>query len=67
MTEDEWLKQSFIETYNYGSKLKNAPLIILMHETYSQTADMLGWAIEFLQSEGYTFATLDELQASWYY
>ena len=67
MTEDEWLKQSFIETYNYGSKLKNAPLIILMHETYSQTADMLGWAIEFLQSEGYTFAALDELQASWYY
>ena len=67
MTEDEWLKQSFIETYNYGSKLKNAPLIILMHETYSQTVDMLGWAIEFLQSEGYTFATLDELQGSWYY
>ena len=67
MTEDEWLKQSFIDAYNYGSKLKNAPLIILMHETYSQTADMLGWAIEFLQSEDYTFATLDELQASWYY
>ncbi|MCI8387018.1 MAG: polysaccharide deacetylase family protein [Clostridiales bacterium] len=63
----EWMKQSFVDTFKYGSSLKHSPLIILMHETYSETADMLAWAIEYLQEAGYTFATLDQLSDSWYY
>ena len=63
---EEWMKQSFISTYKYGSSLKNAPLIVLAHETYDETVDILGWMIEYLQNEGYTFGTLDTLE-SWYY
>ena len=67
MTKEDWLKKNFTDTYKYGSSLKNAPLIILLHESYTETADMLGWIIEFLQDEGYSFGTLDELDSSWYY
>ena len=67
MTKEDWLKKNFTDTYKYGSSLKNAPLIILLHESYAETADMLGWIIEFLQDEGYSFGTLDELDSSWYY
>lgn len=67
MTKEDWLKKNFADTYKYGSSLKNAPLIILLHESYTETADMLGWIIEFLQNEGYSFGTLDELDSSWYY
>lgn len=67
MAREDWLKKNFIDTYKYGSSLKNAPLIILLHESYTETADMLGWIIEFLQNEGYSFGTLDELDSSWYY
>lgn len=67
MTADEWLKKNFTDTFKYGSSLKNSPLIILLHESYTETADMLGWIIEFLQDEGYSFGTLDELDSSWYY
>ena len=67
MAREDWLKKNFTDTYKYGSSLKNAPLIILLHESYAETADMLGWIIEFLQNEGYTFGTLDELDSSWYY
>ena len=35
------MKQSFISTYKYGSSLKNAPLIVLAHETYDETVDIL--------------------------
>lgn len=67
MTKEDWLKKNFTDTYKYGSSLKNSPLIILLHESYTETADMLGWIIEFLQNKGYTFGTLDELDSSWYY
>lgn len=67
MARKDWLKKNFTDTYKYGSSLKNAPLIILLHESYTETADMLGWIIEFLQDEGYSFGTLDELDSSWYY
>lgn len=35
------------------------PVIILMHETYDSTVEMLPWAIELLQSKGYSFDTLE--------
>lgn len=63
---EEWMKESFISTYKYGSSIKGAPLIVLAHETYIETVDILGWMIEFLQNEGYDFGTLDEID-SWYY
>ena len=63
---EEWMKESFLNTYKYGSSIKGAPLIILAHETYTETVDILSWMIEFLQSEGYDFGTLDEVD-TWYY
>lgn len=30
-----------------------------MHETYDSTVEMLPWAIELLQSKGYSFDTLE--------
>lgn len=67
MTEDEYLKETFRTTVENSLKMKHAPHIVLMHETYSQTADMLSYAIEYLIERGCTFATLDELESCWYY
>lgn len=36
-------------------------------KTYTQTADMLEWAIDYLVGMGCTFGTLDQLTGSWYY
>lgn len=67
MTEDEYLKETFRTTVDNSLKMKNNPHIVLMHETYSQTADMLSYAIDYLIEKGCTFATLDELGSCWYY
>lgn len=66
-THDEWMKETFTRTYKFGSNLKDSPLIVLNHDVYRETVDMLEWAIDFLISEGYTFRTLDELEDGWYY
>ncbi len=42
------------------------PVIILMHETYSSTVEMLPWAIELLTSKGYGFDTLDNYNGDYY-
>ena len=38
---------------------------MLLHDTAKETVDMLGWIIETLLAEGYTFGTLDELDGYW--
>ena len=67
MTEEEYLKDSFKKTFAYGSSLRSSPTIILMHETYRQSADMLEWAIQYVLDAGYTFGSLSSLESGWYY
>lgn len=67
MTEGEFLRETFRKTVENSLKMKHNPHIVLMHETYSQTADMLPYAIEYLTEKGCTFGTLDELPSGWYY
>ena len=63
----DFMKESFIETIAYSFRLKSAPHIILMHDSYAQTAELLPWIIEYLQDLGCTFGTPDELPAGWHY
>jgi peptidoglycan/xylan/chitin deacetylase (PgdA/CDA1 family) len=58
LSPTEYEKQCFeqqLEQLDAAGK----PLIVLMHETYSSTVDMLPWAIELLIDKGYSFDTLD--------
>nr|MDD6336694.1 polysaccharide deacetylase family protein [bacterium] len=66
MTEEQYLYESFVTTVEYSFSL-DVPHIILMHETYSQSADMLAWAIDYLRGLGCAFSTIDTLAESWYY
>ena len=73
MREDEegvhdYIKRNFIETLEYAlreRKKKDAPLIILLHEGVTETVDLMPWMIEFLMKNGYTFGSLEDLEASW--
>ena len=70
MSEEDYIKESFISTVAYSFRLKNSPHIVLMHETYSQTPELLGWMIEYLYDMGCTFDTLDKISMqgmNWYY
>lgn len=66
-TVEEYLKDSFLSTTAYSFRKETAPKIFLFHETYQETVDMLPWMIEYLQEKGCTFATLDQLDSSWYH
>lgn len=60
----DYMKKCFIEQLELIDGT-GKPVIILMHETYDATVEMLPWAIELLLSKGYTFDTLDNLPASY--
>ena len=66
-TVEEYLKDSFLSTTAYSFRKETAPKIFLFHETYQETVDMLPWMIEYLQEQGCTFSTLDQLDSSWYH
>ncbi len=65
MTEEEYMQKSVIETLAYSFRLKTCPHIVLMHDTYVQTADLLPWMIEYMMEQGCTFGTLDALASGW--
>ncbi len=65
MTPEDFMKDRVISSTAYSLKLPNVPHIMLMHDTYSQTADLLGWTIEYLAEQGFTFGTLDALPGNW--
>ncbi len=67
MTEEEYMKGSVISTLAYSFRLKTSPHIVLMHDTYAQTADLLAWMIEYMLEQGCTFGTLDMLSSGWVY
>lgn len=60
----DYIKSSFAETFETRVKTKQAPIIILMHETVTETVDLMPWMLEYLISRGYAFATLDSID-SW--
>ncbi len=65
MSEEEYIKESVITTLAYSFRLKTSPHIMLMHDTYAQTADMLAWMIEYMIEQGCTFSTPDALESGW--
>jgi len=67
MSAEEYLKDNVISTTAYSLRLTKHPHIMLMHDTYKETADLLPWMIEYLTELGCSFGTLDELGAGWVY
>ncbi len=65
MTPEEYIKDSVISTYKYSLGLKGSPKILLMHDTYAETAEFLPWIIDYLTEQGCTFDSLDALPGSW--
>lgn len=65
MSAVEYLKQSTVTTLKYREKDPTVPKIMLMHDSEKNTAEALPWIIEYLKSQGYKFATLDELDGDW--
>lgn len=65
MSVVEYLKESAVTTLKYREKDPTVPKIMLMHDSDKNTAEALPWIIEYLQSKGYKFATLDELNGDW--
>ena len=65
MSAEDYIKDSVISTYKYSLTLKGSPKIVLMHDTYAETAEFLPWMIEYLTEKGCTFGTLDALPGSW--
>lgn len=65
MSVIEYLKESTVTTLKYREKDPTVPKIMLMHDSDKNTAEALSWIIEYLQSKGYRFATLDELDGDW--
>ncbi len=65
----DYLRDTFLDTLrlclNENSGKAGAPIIILMHETVDETADLLPWVLEYLTSEGYTFGDLADMEGSW--
>lgn len=65
MTDEEYMKDSVISTLAYSFRMSTSPHIMLMHDTYVQTADLLPWMIEYMKEQGCTFGTLDQLESGW--
>ena len=52
-----YLKETFDETWASSAATK----VILMHDSQSYTAELLPYILRYCVSQGYTFATLDEM------
>lgn len=66
LTAEEYEKQSLSTQLQTLEGWGTYPKIILMHETYDSTVDMLEWAIELLTQKGYSFDTLDHYDGSYF-
>ena len=58
-----YLKETFDETWATSAKTK----VILMHGSQSYTAELLPYVLRYCVSQGYTFATLDEMGEEYHY
>ncbi len=64
-TLQEYLIASAAATVKSIEYAKTLPKIMLMHDTADETVEVLPQILEYLIGEGYTFATLDELDGYW--
>lgn len=60
----DYLRETFLSTFEAKIAGGGVPIIILMHETVPETIDLMPWVIETLIERGYTFDTLDTID-SW--
>lgn len=60
----DYIRETFDSTFEARVATGEPPIIILMHETVSETIDLLPWMLESLIERGYTFSTLDTID-SW--
>ena len=58
-----YLKETFDETWASSAATK----VILMHDSQSYTAELLPYILRYCVSQGYTFATLDEMGEEYHY
>ncbi len=65
VSEEDFIKDSVTSTLAYSFRLKESPHIMLMHDTYAQTAEFLPWMIEYMTALGCSFDTLDKLTGGW--
>ena len=62
-----YVKNSFLTQLDKMEKSgSSVPKIVLLHETYDCTVDMLEWMIDLLIERGYRFDTLDKLEGNWF-
>ncbi|MCL2517069.1 MAG: polysaccharide deacetylase [Oscillospiraceae bacterium] len=66
-TIEDYIRESVISDLAYTEKYKTLPKIVLMHDVKDHTANALGWIIEYLRDNGYSFGTLDQLENGWNY
>jgi len=63
----EYVKNAFLTQLD---RMENSnsivPKIVLLHETYDCTVDMVEWMIDLLIERGYRFDTLDNLDGNWF-
>jgi len=64
-TLEDYLRQSTISSLANACGNDTWPKIMLLHDTADETVENLPWIIEYLQGEGYTFGTLDEIEGYW--
>ena len=64
-TLEDYLRQSTISSLANACGNEAWPKIMLLHDTADETVENLPWIIEYLQGEGYTFGTLDEIDGYW--
>ncbi len=65
VSDEAFMQEAVIATLKYSFTLKTSPHIVLAHDTYKQTADLLPWMIDYMLEKGYTFSTLDTLESGW--
>lgn len=58
-----YLKETFDATWATSAKVK----VILLHDTQKYTVDLLPYILRYSISQGYTFATLDEMEVEFHY
>lgn len=58
-----YLQETFLETWSSAGQVK----VILMHDSQEYTAMLLPYILRYCISEGYTFATLDEMNGEFHY
>jgi Predicted xylanase/chitin deacetylase len=66
MGASAYVRNSFLTQLDKMEASKStSPKIVLLHETYDCTVDMLEWMIDILIERGYRFDTLDNLDGNW--